>query len=97
MKSKQRASGGSASDKPDVISGNKDVLAAAERKRGGKAKKKDGGKVIGLMTGGAAKQRFDRPGRKSGGRVGANTSPLSTANTVVSAPSAPKTQQGGMS
>lgn len=79
-----------------VAAGNPDVLEEAkddkdgeetghERKHGGRMKKKEkkakGGKVIGLMTGGGVKARLDRPGRKSGGAVGANRSPLSTAHT----------------
>src|SRR5690242_3653913 len=79
------------------VSGNPDVKEEAEddedgaetgheRKRGGKVKKKHhratGGKVLGLMTGGGVKARLDRPGRKSGGAVGANRSPLSTAHNA---------------
>ena len=78
-----------------VASGNPDVLEEAhddedgeitghEKKHGGKVKKhkrKTGGKVLGLMTGGGVKARLDRPGRKRGGAVGANTSPLSTAHS----------------
>jgi hypothetical protein len=78
------------------VSGNPAVMAEAhddkdgaetgyERKHGGRAKKhkhhrKTGGKVLGLMTGGGVRPRLDRPGRKRGGAVGANTSPLSTAH-----------------
>lgn len=82
-----RASGG----KAQVVSGNKNVISEAEedktgdtdgvdRKKGGAAKRKKGGKVVGLMTGGNVRPRLDRPGRKSGGGVGANSSPLSTAH-----------------
>lgn len=93
---------GGAQDNPQKVSGNPEVFKeAAQRKKGGRVKKQDGGqvqgKVIGLMTGGAVRPRLDRPGRKSGGRVGANTSPLSTAHGTASAPSSPKTQQGGAS
>lgn len=87
-----RASGG----KTQVVSGNKNVIAEAEedktgdtdsvsRKKGGAAKRKKGGKVVGLMTGGGVRPRLDRPGRKSGGGVGANSSPLSTAHNTASA------------
>lgn len=72
------------------VSGNPDVFKEAEdkhgtmRKHGGRAKHKDhrasGGKVVGLMTGGAVRPRLDRPGRKRGGGVGADTSPLSSAH-----------------
>lgn len=72
-----------------VAAGNPDVLKEAnddtdgaetghERKRGGRAKKK--GKEVGKMHGAGVKARLDRPGRKRGGAVGANRSPLSTAH-----------------
>ena len=87
-----KAGGGRA----QVVSGNKNVLEEAEEKKtgdedtvsdhkkGGRVKKKraTGGKVLGLMTGGGVRPRLDRPGRKSGGGVGANRSPLSTAHSV---------------
>lgn len=78
---------------------------AEERKKGGKCKRAAGGsvsgvgaapatKTIGRMSGGAVKARLDRPGRKRGGAVGANTSPLSTAHNTCSAPSLPATNGG---
>ena len=79
-----------------VVSGNKNVIDEAEEgktgdvdtvrdhKKGGKVKRKTGGKVIGLMTGGGVRPRLDRPGRKAGGGVGANRSPLSTAHNSTS-------------
>lgn len=72
------------------VSGNPDVFKEAEdkhgtaMKKGGKVKRASGGKVIGLMTGGGVRPRLDRPGRKSGGRVGADKSPLSSAHSMVS-------------
>lgn len=77
------------------VSGNPDVMKEAHEdedgaetgyKKGGRAKHKKhhrqtGGKVLGLMTGGGVRPRLDRPGRKRGGAVGANTSPLSTAHS----------------
>ena len=112
-KGKCRERGGSA--KPQVVSGNRDVLEEAEEdktgdydapdehKKGGKVKKKKehratGGKVLGLMTGGSVRPRLDRPGRKAGGGIGANTSPLSTAKRVISAgtgSSSPTDSYGG--
>jgi hypothetical protein len=88
MKGKKHKAGGGGL--PMKVSGNPDVFKEAEaKKKGGHVKKrKDGGaveKTVGLMTGGAVKPRMDRPGRKSGGRVGANTSPLSTAHNTTSA------------
>lgn len=72
------------------VSGNPDVFKEAEdRKKGGKVKRATGGKVIGLMTGGGVKARMDRPRRQSGGRVGANKAPLSTAHGTVAAEKTP--------
>jgi len=61
--------------------------AKDERKKGGaikKVAKKKGGEVakkkhVGEVEGEAKKHRLDRPGRKRGGGVGADTSPLTTA------------------
>lgn len=81
------------------VSGNPDVKKELgekesgndEKKHGGKVKKrKAGGKVIGLMTGGAVRPRLDRPGRKSGGRVGSDRAPLSSAHNSGASPSLPK-------
>lgn len=58
---------------------------AKERKHGGKAEKK---KV--KMMGEKSKERKDRTPRKSGGKVGANLHPLSTAH----AGTAPKGRKG---
>lgn len=95
----------------EVVSGNPDVLKEAEgkesyaegdeRKHGGRAKKhhrKAGGKVVGLMSGGSVRPRLDRPGRKMGGRVGADKAPLSSAHGSISGSGpGPATQEGGMS
>ncbi|MBM7047574.1 hypothetical protein [Rhizobium lusitanum] len=68
----------------------KDVYAGAdsnvkkeadERKDGGRVKKKEMGKVDGKKS----KMRLDRPGRKAGGRVGADSSPLSSAAKTTGA------------
>ena len=110
---KYRAKGGGAqvvSGNKNVIkeaeegsTGDEDEVG--EHKRGGKVKMKmkkekraTGGKVIGLMTGGGVKARLDRPGRKSGGGVGANRSPLSTAHGTIgtaSGSSSPSDTYGG--
>jgi len=88
-----------------VASGNPDVLEEAkddkdgdetghERKRGGKVKKKEKH----MMEGKKPKHRMDRPGRKRGGAVGANTSPLSTAHNAghgTDGSSDPKDTYGG--
>lgn len=58
------------------------VDEAKKRKRGGRVK----AKAMGGVVGAAAKPRLDRPapGRKRGGRVGADMAPLSSANRVTS-------------
>jgi hypothetical protein len=72
-----------------VASGNPDVIKEAEDKEGsyesGEKEKKKGGRVKrargGMaMHGHSPKHRMDRPGRKRGGAVGADRSPLSTAH-----------------
>lgn len=65
-----------------VAGGNPKVISEAEER-------KKGGKVAMKMEGKKGKMRLDRPGRKSGGRVGANTSPLSTAHNSASPESKP--------
>jgi hypothetical protein len=75
----KRASGGVVpkEDTPKSYTADSNVKKEAEeRKDGGRVKKKkEGEKVEGKMT----KMRLDRPGRKSGGRVGADSGPLSSA------------------
>lgn len=79
MKGKKKRSSGGAMK----VSGNPNVFKeAAERKDGGVVPAV--GKKLGLMTGGAVRPRLDRPGRKSGGRVGADKSPLSSAHGTSS-------------
>jgi len=89
---KGRKHGGSA----EHAGGNPEVIKEAEEKKhGGKVhKRKDGGSVA--VEGKPAAYRADRvsthaiAGRKRGGRVGSNLSPLSTAHHDTSAPSEPK-------
>lgn len=52
--------------------------------------KKKGGKVVGKMHGKHSKHRLDRPGRKRGGRVGADMSPLTGAHKASSADAEPR-------
>ena len=106
-KGHKKASGGRtglvAAGNPDVLKeaeGKEDYAKGDDKKHGGKVKKKraDGGKVIGLMTGGAVRPRLDRPGRKTGGRVGSDRAPLSSAFKVEKgSEKEPKEQDGGMS
>jgi hypothetical protein len=106
-KGRHKAKGGRTdmlvSGNPDVIKeaeGKEDYAEGDEKKRGGRAKKRaTGGKVpaktIGLMTGGAVRPRGDRPGRKTGGRVGADRAPLSSAHNTTSPGSIPRESGGG--
>jgi hypothetical protein len=67
-----------AAGNPDVFKeaeGKESYANGGERKRGGKVKKH-----VGAPEGKKARHRHDRPGRKMGGRVGADRAPLSTAH-----------------
>ena len=61
--------------------GSNVVKEAKEKKHGGRTKRKHGGHVhhMGKVHGEHAKHRADRPKRKSGGKVGSNMHPLSSA------------------
>lgn len=87
MKKMHKAEGGAVR-----AGGNPDVMdEAEEKKKGGKVEKK-----LGKMHGKMPHKRLDRPGRKRGGRVGANESPLSTAHNSASDPSRPMANEGGI-
>jgi len=87
MKGGTKMSGGKAvkDPVPALAAGNADVAAEA------KVARKDGGMVEGKMS----KMRLDRPGRKRGGRVGADTSPLSGAASTEGRSSAASTGSTG--
>ena len=70
-------------DEGDVYDGGKShvLKEAEEKKHGGKVHRAKGGHVDGKK----AMMRLDRPGRKRGGRIGADMSPLSTAAKVTDA------------
>lgn len=69
----KRATGGVAEyeedlkDHPMAYNKSKVEDEAEERKAGGRAKRKSGGKAIGKVEGSMAKHRMDRKPRKSGG------------------------------
>lgn len=76
---KHRAKGGAVEG-----GGNPNVIKEAEeRKKGGRAKRKHGGKSVEMHMGHKAHHRLDRPGRKRGGRIGADKSPLSSAHNAT--------------
>lgn len=60
---------------PDKVSGNPNVFKEAKQR-------KKGGKVIGCADGAMAKNRPDRK-RASGGRVGADKNPFSSAHRTT--------------
>ncbi len=81
MKGRSKRAGGGVVEKEDAprdvyAGGSSNVVKEVEgRKRGGRVKKE-----VGKIEGGKmSKMRLDRPGRKMGGRVGAEKSPLSSA------------------
>jgi hypothetical protein len=79
---KKRADGGAV--EVEDAGGNKKVMnEAKERKRGGKVMKEE--KMAGKMHGEMSRHRLDRPGRKRGGRVGADMNPLSSAHNTTGA------------
>ncbi len=93
------------SGNPDVLKeakGKEPYDEGDEKKHGGRAKHKRaaGGKVqakgtaLGLMTGGAVRPRLDRPGRKSGGRVGSDRAPLSSAHSSGASEKLPASSGG---
>ena len=81
----RKASGGEV--KPYDAQGSNVEKEADERKRGGKVKRAKGGKVEHEhrreherhVEGKKAKERLDRPRRASGGRVGSDKAPFTSA------------------
>jgi hypothetical protein len=64
--------------KPYNAEGSEALKEAEEKKRGGRMKKKRGGHVPGEEK----RHRLDRPKHKSGGRIGSDKSPLTSAAHV---------------
>lgn len=86
---KHKASGGRTDMK---VSGNPDVFKEAEGKEHKKGGAVKGKKVE--MHGHKPHHRMDRPGRKRGGGVGADTSPLTSAHRVTSPAKDGETEHG---
>lgn len=75
---KGKSSKGDSSRVGMKVSGNPDVFKEAEaKKRGGKVKKQH------KVDGDKPRHRMDKPHRASGGRVGADKSPLSSAHRTT--------------
>lgn len=72
---------------PDRSSPNNIQKESEERKHGGRAKRKHGGKtMVGKVEGEHAKMHAGRKPRKAGGRAGSDGNPLSSAANGKSAP-----------
>jgi hypothetical protein len=70
--------------KEESYSGKNNVeKEAKEKKHGGKVKRKHGGRAEHHVEGKKAHMHLGRPGRKAGGRVGADKSPLSSAHNIT--------------
>jgi len=66
---------------PDRSSPNNIQKEAEEKKRGGRAKKAHGGKMIGKVEGEKAMRHAGRKPRNSGGRTGSDSSPLTSSHS----------------
>ena len=95
-RARHRASGGGVMPSTAPIEetcGEGTKSASRERKDGGAVKeRKEGGAAVkerkagGAVAGAKAALRMDRPGRKTGGRVGADKAPLSSAANASAPP-----------
>lgn len=74
-------------DKPEARTDAKKIDAEAEeKKRGGRAKKAHGGKMVGKVAGEKAMHHAGRKPRKSGGRTGSDSNPLTSSHSGKSPP-----------
>jgi hypothetical protein len=90
---KHREAGGTDDAKEDLESKTPDRSApnniakeAEEKKRGGRAKKAHGGKMVGKVAGDKAMKHAGRKPRKSGGRAGSENSPLTSSHSGTNPP-----------
>ena len=87
----KHAKGGAAEPDHDIYAGEHSnvIKEAEEKKSGGRAGKNKGGRAArasgGSVEGAPSRPRLDRPGRKRGGRAGADTAPLTSASKVTNA------------
>src|ERR1700749_2027753 len=74
-------------DKPEARTNAKKIDdEAEERKSGGRAKRKHGGKMVGHIEGSKGVMHAGRKPRKSGGRTGSDTNPFTSARSGKDAP-----------
>jgi hypothetical protein len=90
---KHRATGGSdepeedLKDKPEARTNAKKIDEEAEEmKKGGRAKRKHGGKMVGKVEGEKGHMHAGRKPRKSGGRTGSDSQPFTSARKGEDAP-----------
>ena len=90
---KHRETGGSnepeedLKDKPEARTNAKKIDEEAEEmKKGGRAKRKHGGKMVGKVEGEKGHMHAGRKPRKSGGRTGSDSQPFTSARKGEDAP-----------
>lgn len=64
----------------------KEDAEAEEMKKGGRAKRKHGGKMVGKVEGEKAHMHAGRKPRKAGGRAGSDSNPFTSARSGKDAP-----------
>ncbi len=90
---KHRATGGAdeaeadLKDKPEARTNAKNIDSEAEEmKKGGRAKRKHGGKLVGKVDGEKHHMHAGRKPRKSGGRTGSDSHPFTSARSGKDGP-----------
>lgn len=74
-------------DKPEPRTDAKKIDSEAEEmKKGGRAKRKHGGKLLGKVEGEKGMHHAGRKPRKSGGRTGSDSNPFTSARSGKDAP-----------
>lgn len=74
-------------DKPEPRTDAKEIdKEAEEMKKGGRAKRKHGGKMVGKVEGEKSAMHAGRKPRKSGGRTGSDSAPFTSARKGKDAP-----------
>lgn len=74
-------------DKPEARTDAKKIDSEAEEmKKGGRAKRKHGGKLLGKVEGEKGMHHAGRKPRKSGGRTGSDSNPFTSARSGKDAP-----------
>jgi hypothetical protein len=73
--------------KPEARTNAKEIDSEAEEmKKGGRAKRKHGGKMVGKVEGEKGHMHAGRKPRKSGGRAGSDSNPFTSARSGKDAP-----------